>query len=88
MSGHAGDELADVVTHKIELVAAVLVPRMNGDLRRRQPEDEPPFTDIDVRESEHVAQESSIRLGLLAVDDRVHTADHGSPLCFSCGTVH
>src|SRR5262245_41915585 len=40
MGLHARDERRDVVAHQVELVDVVLLGWMDGDLRRRQSEDE------------------------------------------------
>src|SRR5262245_11304208 len=45
---HPPDEGLDVVAHEVELVHVVLVGRVHGDLRRRQPEDEPALTHVHV----------------------------------------
>src|SRR6185312_10662123 len=76
---HLADEGLDVVAHQIELVVRVLVGGMDGHLRRRQPEDEPPTTDVDVRQMKDVAQETAIRLWFRAVDDRMRADDHVGP---------
>jgi len=59
-----------------------LVRRMNRDLGRRQTENEPTAADVYVREFEHVAKESSIRLRILAVNDDVRAGDQ--ELVVSC----
>src|SRR2546428_2312415 len=73
---HRGDERVDILHEEEQLVPVVALPRMYGDLRRRQAEDEPSPTDVNVPETEHVLQEGSIGIGIGAVDDRVGTADH------------
>jgi hypothetical protein len=42
---------------------------MDGHFRRRQSEDQPAVSDVDVRQREHVAQERAVRLSVRAVDD-------------------
>src|SRR5262249_15325990 len=66
----------DVVAHQVDLMTAVLGGRVHRDLGRRQREDEPALSGIDVGESEDVAQEGAIRFGILAVDDRMCATDH------------
>ena len=79
-----GLELLDgrvhVVTHEIELVVTGALGRMGSELRGRQREDQPAVTGIDRREPEHVLEELSHRLRVLAVDDCVNSGDHGPPL--------
>ena len=53
---------------------------MNRNLRRRQPKNEPAAADVDLRESEHVAQKSGIRLGVLTVDNRACAGDYFAEL--------
>ena len=68
MALHLGDERLHVVTHQIELVDVVLLGRMNGHFSRRESEDQPAATNVDVRQLEHIAQECAIRFGIGAVD--------------------
>jgi hypothetical protein len=42
----------------------------------REPEDQPAVADIDVRELEHITKENPVRLGVLAVDNRVRPHYH------------
>ena len=49
---------------------------MHGDLRRRQPEDQPPAADIHVRQLEDIAQDRAIRVGVGAVDNRMRAGNH------------
>lgn len=46
----------------MKLVRAVRIGGMDGDLGRRQPEDQPAVADVVVGEAEHVAQERAIGL--------------------------
>ena len=50
---------------------------MNGELGRRQTEDQPAVPDVDVRQLEDVAKHRAVGLGVGAVDDRVCAVDHG-----------
>ena len=76
---HLRNERLDIVAHEIELVHVVLVGRMHRNLRRRQSEDEPSVAHIDVRQLEHVAQESAVGIRVRAVDNRMRSDDHGRP---------
>jgi hypothetical protein len=78
--GQIGERALDVVAGEIELVSRLAVSGMDGDLGRREREDQPPFAGIDAGEPEGVAKESSIRLRIAAVEDEVCTFDHGSLL--------
>jgi hypothetical protein len=46
---HAGDEGADALAEEVELVQVVSIGRMDGNLGRRQTEDQPAASGIDVR---------------------------------------
>lgn len=48
MTFHPGDEDADVVAHQIKLVHVVTLGWVHRDFRRRQTEDEPSATLVDV----------------------------------------
>src|SRR5207253_8274373 len=69
--------LLDVLAHQVELVPARLRCGMDGELARRQREDQPAVVRIDVREREHVAEERPRGLGVLGEHDRVRAGDHG-----------
>ena len=47
----------------------VRVGRMHSHFRRWYSEDQPSFADVDVRESQHVAQEGAVSIRIRAVDD-------------------
>ena len=70
---HFGHEGLDVGAHQEELMNVIPVRWVNCYFGRRQPKDEPPSTDIDVRELERVAQECAVRLGVGAVDNDMET---------------
>jgi hypothetical protein len=42
---------------------------MNGNLRGRQPEDQPSATRVNAREFQYIAYEIAVFLGIAAVDD-------------------
>ena len=54
----------------------VLVGRVHRELGWRQREYQPPVTGIDRLVLQHVAEECSVSLGVLAVDDDVSTVNH------------
>ena len=73
----------DVVAHEIENDAehlvvgmllrklVVILQRMDGQLRRRQPENQPAMSGIDRFEAEDVTEKRPVRVGTLAVDEEV-----------------
>src|SRR5262249_29966262 len=69
-----------VVTHEEQLMTPERLPparpRMQGNLTRRQREDQPPVARIHVGKPEHVTKELSRRLRVLGKDDRVRPGDH------------
>jgi hypothetical protein len=72
------EECLNVVAHQVELMDGVLFGRMHGDFRRRQREDQPAVTQIDVSKLEDIAQEGAIETRVRAVDDCVRASDlHG-----------
>src|SRR5437867_7958830 len=73
---HRRDERADVVDEEEELVAAVLLGGMHGDLGGRQAEDEPTAADVDLRQTEDITKERTVRVWIGAVHDRVRARDH------------
>src|SRR5438270_13591394 len=66
---------------------ALTKARMQGELPRRQLEDQPAAARIHVREAEHIPEERAGSLGVLRVDDRVDASDHfGQPESRRCKT--
>jgi hypothetical protein len=65
-----------VIAHQEEFVEVVLVGRMHCDLGWRQREDQPSVAGVDRLVLEHITEERSISLGVLAVDDDVSTVNH------------
>jgi hypothetical protein len=61
----------EVVAHQIEFVRAILLRRVDGQLGRRESENEPAFTRVHVRELQDVAEELAVRLGVTAIEDDV-----------------
>src|SRR5947207_14403258 len=59
------DRVLEVLAHQIQLVAR-LAGRMDGDLRRRQGEDEPSSPRVDRVEAQDFAEEGSIAVRLAA----------------------
>ena len=74
--GHVGDQRVDVVAHQVDLVPAVVLGRMHGDLRRRETEDEPAVADVDVGQLDDVPEKGPIGVGVRAEDHCVGTVDH------------
>src|SRR5215475_10867235 len=70
------DDRPDIVTHQVDLMPAVLLGWMYSDFRGRKCKDQPAATGIHVGETQHVAQEGAIRIGVLAVDDGMRATDH------------
>jgi hypothetical protein len=75
------DGVLDVMTHEEQGVmpgrAAPAGARVDGDLARRQGEDQPALSGIDPFEAQHVVNELPSSLGVLGEDDRVCAGDHG-----------
>src|SRR5262249_59689727 len=76
---HFGDERLDVVAHQEEFVYVVLVGRMHCYLGWRQREDQPAVTCIDRLVLQHVSEECSVGLSILAIDDDVSAVNHVPP---------
>lgn len=76
----------EVVAHEVKDGAEKVMPgvklsgagvsRVNGDLGRRQLEDQPAVTDVDEREAEDLAEEGAVGFGVVAVKQDVGAADH------------
>jgi hypothetical protein len=73
---HQVHESAEVLDHQVELVDVVRVSGMHGHFGRRKGEDQPPVSDVDMGQSEHIPQERPVRVRVLAVEDRMGTHDH------------
>ncbi|MER6779672.1 MULTISPECIES: hypothetical protein [unclassified Streptomyces] len=63
------------------------IGRVYGHFGRGQLEDEPAAARVDAGEAEDVTDESTIRLGILAVEDDMRPADHGWPLSIDVLTM-
>jgi hypothetical protein len=61
------------VAHEKELVSAG--PGMEGELARRQREDQPAAACVDALEAENIPDEGARPLRILGVDDRVRARD-------------
>src|SRR5213079_3717705 len=74
------DGRLDVMAHEEQLVlsrlAAPARAGMDTELTRRQLEDEPALVRLDVREPEHVAEESTRGDRIVGEDQRVGARDH------------
>jgi hypothetical protein len=69
----------EVIAHEVQLGPSGL-GWMNGELGRRQTEDQPPATGIDVIEAENVGHEGAIGVSVAAEDHDVGTEDHRARL--------
>ena len=69
----------EIVAHEVQ-VAAMRFRRMNCNLCWRQSEDQPPATGIDGVKAECLAEEHTIRIGVLAEEHNVRAKDHTSIL--------
>src|SRR5579863_355439 len=65
-----------VITHEVELVCVVFFCRVEGCFRAGHGEYQPSMTGIDCGEPENIAEESAIRIRILAVNDYVGARDH------------
>src|SRR5262245_5025912 len=74
------DRSMHIVAHEKQLVVALTVRGMRGQLGRREREDEPPVTGVDRWEPEYVAEEGARLLGVFRVDDCMRTGDHSPKL--------
>lgn len=73
-----GDRRFDVVAHQRDLVVLVtgVLGRVDAELARARAEDQPAAVGIDVRPLQHVAEEGPGSIGVVGVDERVHSRDH------------
>src|SRR5438093_1852867 len=62
----------DVFAEQVELVIVLVLGRVDRKLGGGKHEDEPAAARIDRVEAEHLPEERAIRLGIVAVDQRVH----------------
>ena len=76
----------DVVTHQVQLVTAVPVGRMHGQLGRGQGEDEPASARVDRRQTQHVREERTHLLGCRREHDRMNASDHAVILARRLGS--
>jgi hypothetical protein len=65
-----------VVAHEIKFVDTILIGRVKGDLCWGQGEDQPAVTGIHGFETQDVAQEGAVPLGIFAVDNHVSARNH------------
>jgi NAD(P)-dependent dehydrogenase (short-subunit alcohol dehydrogenase family) len=67
----------DVVAEQVELGPAARLGRVDGDLGRRECEDQPAAASVDRPGAEDLGQCRPGRVGVLAVEDGVRAVDHG-----------
>jgi hypothetical protein len=65
-----------IVTHEIEFVGTTLIGRVDCGFCRRQGENQPAMTCIHESETEDIAEEGAVGLGILTVDNYVSAKDH------------
>jgi hypothetical protein len=65
-----------VVAHEIELMLAIALRGMTGELRGRRGKDQPSTTGIDGGKAKHVLEEGPIGFGVACVHDGMHACDH------------
>ena len=76
LSIHGRHEGVDVVAQKVELMKVVPLRGMDGNLGRRQGENEPAVPGVDMGQAEDVTQEGTVGSGVGAVDHGVCALDH------------
>src|ERR1700676_185563 len=65
-----------IVTHEIKFVGTTLIGRVDCGFSRRQGEKQPAMTCIHGFETEAIAEEGAVGLGILSVDNCVSARDH------------
>lgn len=82
---HRLNERVDVIAHQVQLVRAVAVGRVYGDLSRWQGEDQPAVSGVGEWIAQNITKERAIGLCVFAVDDDVSAVDHVAYCApFSC----
>src|SRR5262245_31986772 len=66
-----------VVAHQIELMLAIALGGMTGELRGRRGKDQPSTAGIDGGKAKHVLEKSPVGLGVACVDHGMHACNHG-----------
>jgi hypothetical protein len=67
----------DVVAQQIQCGSAARLGRVDGELGRRQGEDQPAAARVHRAGAEHLGQGGPGRVGVVAVEDGVGAVDHG-----------
>jgi hypothetical protein len=67
-----------VIAHEVELMRPILSGGVEGGFGWGQSEDQPAMAGVDGFQSENIAEECAIRLGILAVDNDVSAGNHCS----------
>src|SRR4051794_2470159 len=60
-----------IVAHEVKFMCAVIARWMDCGLSRRQCEDKPAMTGIDVFKAEDIAEEGAVRLRIFAIENDV-----------------
>jgi hypothetical protein len=72
------DGCVDVLTHQVQLVPRRALGWMDGHLRGWERKDQPSAAGVDGRESQHITEKRTDPVGVLAVQNRMDSADHSS----------
>jgi hypothetical protein len=65
-----------IVTHEIKFMGTTLIGRVDRGFSRRQGKNQPAMTCIHGFETEDIAEEGAVGLGILTVDNYVSARDH------------
>jgi hypothetical protein len=70
----------EIVAHEVKFVGTVFIRRVDCSFCGRQGEDQPAVASIYGLESEDVAEECAVGVGVFAMEDDVSARDHKFPL--------
>src|SRR3954466_8487703 len=73
------DLRVDIVRHQEELVPVAGVAGMDGCLRRWKPENQPAVTSVDMRKSDHIAEEVPVECRIARIQHNMRAGDHPIP---------
>src|ERR1700733_2918203 len=65
----------EIVAHKKEFVAIVVLRIMECSLQGRHGENQPAMTSVNIRELEHIAKEGPVGFSILGIDNDMGTVD-------------
>ena len=66
----------DIVAHEPDLVRVVLAGFVQGEIGWRQPEEQSPIADIDMRKLQHIAEERRIGIRVRRIGDDMCAVDY------------